>query len=144
MYLVVEDEPMFAELIALALGVEVVVAHSMSKAMALIDRNYVKCVVLDLSLPDSNPSQTMAKIREIKERSRGASVIVLTVSDWPEIKRRSCECGADGFVAKGTGSAFFNELTAKLKEPSSRPCAYRETVERIEQKVAAMTGVGRV
>jgi ActR/RegA family two-component response regulator len=140
-YLIVDDDLLYAQLVADAIGAKGVrIAGSMREAIDMIDRRPPNYVLLDLSLPDSRPERTMALINDIKTRARGATVIVITGYGSSTFKLSAIELGADMFIEKGSGDKFFKELVARLSRGRAGPCASRETVEKIEQTVASMTG----
>lgn len=138
--LIIEDDALFSELVTLTLDArDIMVASTMSQALSMIALRQPDFVVLDLSLPDSNSEHTMSLIREIKRRTKGAIVAVITGDSRPETRRSALESGADHFIEKGNGEKFVRELAARFALAKKQPCANRETVEEIERYVHGMT-----
>ncbi len=96
---------------------------------------------MDLSLPDSVAAETMVKIRELKAKSDGATIVVISADGSDETRSLAKFCGADLFFEKSHGSAFFNELAQAFSAGRDEPCASVELVKQIESLVAKMTGV---
>jgi two-component system, NarL family, response regulator NreC len=55
-------------------------------------------VLIDLSLPEL---QGLEAIREVKRRSVGTKVVVLSLHDSPQSLRAALDAGADGYLLKG-------------------------------------------
>lgn len=99
--LVVDDEKPVRDLIELYLrrhDYEVSVAHSSAEALALLERQRVDLVVLDIGLADEDGLQVLT---ELKARHPNTRVVMLTgmgfVEDLLEEAQRK---GADGYVSK--------------------------------------------
>ncbi|MBI2871949.1 MAG: response regulator transcription factor [Chloroflexi bacterium] len=58
-------------------------------------------VLMDITLPDMNGLEAMAKI---KEAALGTRVVILTMHEDQDYFFRAIQAGADGYVAKGGGS----------------------------------------
>jgi two-component system response regulator NreC len=59
-------------------------------------------VLIDLSLPEL---QGLEAIREVKRRSVGTKVVVLSLHDSPQSLRAALDAGADGYLLKGASRA---------------------------------------
>jgi DNA-binding NarL/FixJ family response regulator len=99
--LIVDDDPIFREAIAVALrkrGYEIVgTASSLSGARAAIAEERPDALLLDVNLPDGDGSSFGADMRSDGSRPR----ILLTSSDPEAVPARLLRrSGATGFVAK--------------------------------------------
>src|SRR5687767_11695600 len=121
--LVVDDDLIFGELVALAAKSEnVLVATSIQEAIAIIDRQPPDYVLLDLTLRDSKPQQTMDLIRELKTRSRGATIIVVTNDSAEETRLKALQRGADLFLVKSGSLEWFQDIVSKMRKLRGGPC----------------------
>ncbi len=135
--LIIEDDDIFLELMRKTLGLRNVrVARTMSEALALIDERSPEVIILDLSLPDSPLEKTLERIKELKTRSKDATLIVIT--GHPDINKLQASAKNDGaFAVLSKDNGFFNSLsdalvsTGKIKVS----CAGEETVMQIERVV---------
>jgi ActR/RegA family two-component response regulator len=137
--LIIEDDIPFLELIRINLKPRKVrFAHTFKDALKLMQELPAEVVILDLSLPDSTPAETIKRIAEIKRISKDVTVIVITGS--PEIYRLHNQAlcnGADFILSKDNG--FFDALAAALIAVGRRwRCASEPTIEKIEHEVRRM------
>ncbi|HET7738312.1 MAG TPA: response regulator [Tepidiformaceae bacterium] len=95
--LVVDDEPGIARMIRLLLtleGVEVRVENDAAKALAFLERERVRVILLDLNMPVMDGRTFFRSLR-----ARGdATPVVLMSAHEPRVASR--ELGADGFLEK--------------------------------------------
>ncbi len=142
--LIIEDDYWFAKLFAEAANTQDVrIAGSMAEALDMLAEKSPNYVLLDLSLPDSPPAQTMDLIRSIKHRAGGATLIVITGDNKPETRVRAIQSGADSFLLKGSGDAFIQDMLERVRHGANprTPCTGREIVEKIEDVVGDMLGL---
>ncbi|HEX2162704.1 MAG TPA: response regulator [Thermoanaerobaculia bacterium] len=101
--LAVEDDPSLAFVLEEALAhtreaeIDATMASSLKEALRRLDHDF-QLVLLDLSLPDSDGLDTLARVRE---RRPEVPVIVLTGNDDPDLARRIGELGVDDYLLKG-------------------------------------------
>ena len=109
--LVVEDEDSIAALVRSYLerdGFRIVWARTGEEALAELERNPVRVVVLDIGLPDIDGFDVCSRIRE---RSR-VPVVMLTARDEEPDRISGLELGADDYVTKPFSP---RELVARVK-----------------------------
>ncbi len=137
--MIIEDDALFAEVLARALGIAtVVIVPTLSEAIKRLPLEKAEAVVLDLSLPDSPPTKTLASIRELRRIAPNASLVVVT--GFPDAGAKSIQSGADAFLEKQMGDTFVRNLRDTLDKlaASPRPTANSEIVDQIEQRVGEM------
>lgn len=108
--LVVEDEPAFAELIALWLdrhGWQPIVARDGLEALRAFDAERPDLVLLDLSLPALDGWTIIERIRATST----VPILVVTARDGEADKVRGLGAGADDYVTKPVS---FPELIARI------------------------------
>ncbi|MBI2395293.1 MAG: response regulator [Deltaproteobacteria bacterium] len=130
--LVVDDSRASLGLIASALrgyGYEVLTAQSGEEALAVLAREPVDCLVVDMMMPGLSGSETCARIR--KDPSlRALPVIILTGrsdGDWTE---EGIDAGADDYVVK---SSDLRGLAARVRGQLRRRRAEQENARIREQ-----------
>jgi len=116
--LLIEDNPADARLIREALrderSIELNHASLLQTGLARIGDGGIDLVLLDLSLPDSEPAHTVAAVREVDP---GLPIIVLSGADGGEVKGHSVATGAqDFFVKGGTDGALLSRAIAHAVE----------------------------
>lgn len=79
-----------------------------------------QAVVLDLQMPVMDGYQAAAQIKAI---CPGCRVIVLTVHDDEEARRKAAEAGVDAFVVKGAPISVLVEALGENKEDSHGTCS---------------------
>ena len=110
--LVVDDEPAIRRFLRTSLtaqGYEIIDAENGHDALALLGRNRVDVIVLDLGLPDMDGVDVLHKIR-----NSGSNIPVIVLSsrtDEPG-KVAALDFGADDYVTKPFG---MDELLARLR-----------------------------
>ena len=116
--LLIEDNPADARLIREALrderSIELNHASLLQTGLARIGDGGIDLVLLDLSLPDSEPAHTVAAVRVVDP---GLPIIVLSGADGGEVKGHSVATGAqDFFVKGGTDGALLSRAIAHAVE----------------------------
>lgn len=114
--LIVDDDQTMALLAAallrsVAKDVEIVGTLAGLWAAMIAAPSHFHVVLLDLQLPDSNPSQTLAAIRSIKTKI--ARVVVMTGAYLPDVEEVVTAAGADACFYKGNAD-FVSWLKTKL------------------------------
>jgi DNA-binding response OmpR family regulator len=143
--LVVEDEDSIASLVRSYLereGFTTVRARSGEEALAELERNPVRVVVLDLGLPGIDGFDVCSRIRE---RSR-VPVVMLTARDEEPDRISGLELGADDYVTKPFSP---RELLARVRAVLRRAETWLEEPElmlgdvvvRREAREAIVAGV---
>jgi DNA-binding response OmpR family regulator len=123
--LVVEDEDSIASLIRSYLerdGFATVRARTGEEALAELERNPIRVVVLDIGLPDMDGFDVCSLIRE---RSR-VPVVMLTARDEEPDRINGLELGADDYVTKPFSP---RELLARVKAVLRRAETWLEEPE---------------
>jgi len=122
--LVVEDEPMVAELLQRVLeaaGNSCILAHDAAAATAALDEHAVDAVTLDLTIPGSHGLVWLEQLAERRpELARSTLIITATQLDPPAIERVA-RCGA-GVLAK---PFTLDALTSAVRSQIERPGAIR-------------------
>lgn len=98
--LVVDDEPVLAELVSMALryeGWEIAIAGDGATAIALARQNPPDVVVLDVMLPDMSGLEVLRKLRE---QIPGLPLLLLTAKDSVEDRIAGLTAGGDDYVTK--------------------------------------------
>ena len=98
--LVVEDEASVAELIAETLiqrGHEARLAVSATHALMLVDTERPDVILLDINLPDSAGTLTLARLRALRP---DVPIIMLTANTDDELARATFRRGAFDYISK--------------------------------------------
>ncbi len=98
--LVVDDEPVLAELVSMALryeGWDIATAGDGASAIALARENPPDVVVLDVMLPDMSGLDVLARLRE---QIPGLPLLLLTAKDSVEDRIAGLTAGGDDYVTK--------------------------------------------
>lgn len=110
--LVIDDEPPIRRLLRTGLstqGYDVLEAADGQSAIAVLGREPIDLVLLDLGLPDMRGHDLL---RVIRERHRDLPVVVLSSRNDEPGKVEALDLGADDYVTKPFGMA---ELLARLR-----------------------------
>jgi two-component system, OmpR family, response regulator len=110
--LVVDDEPVLAELVSMALryeGWEITTAGDGATAIAAARETPPDVVVLDVMLPDMSGLQVLHKLRE---QIPGLPLLLLTAKDSVEDRIAGLTAGGDDYVTKPFS---LEELVARLR-----------------------------
>lgn len=98
--LVVDDEPVLAELVSMALryeGWEISTAGDGASALAVAEHTPPDVVVLDVMLPDMSGLDVL---RELRQRNPGLPLLLLTAKDSVEDRIAGLTAGGDDYVTK--------------------------------------------
>ena len=109
--LVVDDEPMIADIVARylrAAGYHTVVARDGEEALRLSDLHRPDLVVLDVMLPGIDGLEVMSRLR----RRRPAAVLLLTARGEHDDRIAGLRLGADDYLSK---PFFPGELVARVQ-----------------------------
>jgi len=141
--LLIEDNPGDARLIQAMLAqagtqrFEVLTAQRLADGLARIGAGGVDLVVLDLSLPDSDGLDTLARVREAAPRM---PAVVLTGTDDEELGLEAVQVGAQDYLVKGQVNTGL--LTRAFRYAIERKQA-RDRIEQLnadlERRVAERT-----
>ena len=101
--LLVEDDPLFANLVASILQeasaeFDVEYAPRLSTALARIARDHIRLIVADLQLPDSSGPTT---VRFLRGAAPAVPIVVLSGVDDVDVALEAVREGADEYVVKG-------------------------------------------
>jgi diguanylate cyclase (GGDEF)-like protein/PAS domain S-box-containing protein len=102
--LVVEDDPDHAFLVRrqlrdrLQADLDIVPLGSAAEAVSRLGQGDVRCIVLDLSLPDAKGLEAVTMLRGV---APDVPIVVLTGLDNDEVGRQAVELGAQDFLVKG-------------------------------------------
>jgi len=110
--LVVDDEPPIRRFLRTSLtaqGYDVLEAEDGATALALMRRNAVDLVVLDLGLPDMDGHEV---IRALRDSGSSIPIVVLSVRADEAGKVKALDMGADDYVTKPFG---MDELIARVR-----------------------------
>lgn len=118
--LVVEDFDMVREAMELVLDADPEIAligavASAAKARGILAEHTADVVVLDLSLPDLDGD---ALCRQIRRSDPHTQCLLFSGATDENLVRRTRDCGASGYVAKGTA---LRELVQLIKETAMLP-----------------------
>jgi DNA-binding response OmpR family regulator len=123
--LLVEDEENLASLVQAYLereGYSVVAVGSGAEALSALERQPVRLVVLDLTLPDMDGLQVC---RQIRARS-SVPVVMLTARDDEVDRLAGLDVGADDYIGKPFSP---KELVARMRAVLRRAESHREQSE---------------
>jgi DNA-binding response OmpR family regulator len=101
--LIVDDEEAILQPTARyfrALGFTVDTAQGPHEAEALVDRHRYDLAILDLRLTRFGGADGLEVVREIRARSHGTSIVVLTAYISPQLEAEARALGADSVVCK--------------------------------------------
>lgn len=109
--LIVEDEKLLAENINRALereGYIVETVYSFGEACVKIELFEYECILLDITLPDGNGLDLLAKL---KQSNKLGGVIIISAKDSIDDKVAGLNLGADDYLSK---PFHLSELTARV------------------------------
>jgi DNA-binding response OmpR family regulator len=113
--LVVDDDPDWIFILKTILtkeGYEVIGVNSGKECLNKIKEVKPNVVLLDIMMPDINGWEVCRRIKE--DRDTGyIPVSMLSIRDAEEDKKRSIECGADGYLGK---PIKFEEVIRTVRE----------------------------
>lgn len=105
--LLIEDNPGDADWVEEHLSelgtyqVEITRAPRLEEGLRELTSQAFDAVIVDLSLPDASPAQTLAHIRKTRE---SVAILVLSGSEDDQVRREALRSGAQEFLAKGTSA----------------------------------------
>ena len=120
--LVVDDEPVLAELVSMALryeGWDIATAGDGASALALARETPPDVVVLDVMLPDMSGLDVL---HELRQQIPGLPLLLLTAKDSVEDRIAGLTAGGDDYVTKPLS---LEELVARLRGLMRRAGARR-------------------
>ena len=110
--LIVDDEPAIRQVLRVLLGssgFDVAEAATGEEALELMGSVSYDAVLLDMNMPGMGG---MTACREMRRRSPGVPILMLTIRDGQEEKVEAFEAGADDYVTK---PFHLRELTARVR-----------------------------
>jgi PAS domain S-box-containing protein len=153
--LLVEDSPADAHLICAALEKysagrwTVVCVERLSDALAQLSTQAFGIVLLDLSLPDSDGFDTIARVQSADPQ---VPIIVLTGLDNEEFAVKVVQAGAQDYLVKGqmTASAFLRTIRYAIERHRLRQALrasearYRDLFENASDAIFSFTPKGEI
>ncbi len=112
--LIIDDDPIIQKLLEKQLelsGFSTLHAMSGMEALKVLDEQHVDLIILDISMPQMDGFQTLARIRKTVT-GKAMPVIFLSILDRDHLKIKGLELGADDYMVKPFNGA---ELTARIK-----------------------------
>lgn len=140
--LLVDDHLLFREGLALLIAkhfpiLELVEAGTLAQAMAVVSKQPVQLVLLDINLPDS---QGMAGLVRLREAAPQAVVVVLSADESPDTVLAAIDHGAAGYIPKtASASALQGALHTVLAGGVSLPTGMLGSPPRALQGPTAST-----
>ncbi|MCU1601600.1 MAG: response regulator receiver modulated diguanylate cyclase/phosphodiesterase with sensor(s) [Frankiales bacterium] len=133
----VEDDPDHAFLVRRQLRerllpeLDIVQLDTAAAATARLRAGDVRCVVLDLSLPDA---KGLEAVRLVRAAAPGVPVVVLTGLDSDEVGRQAVELGAQDYLVKGQhGADALSRSVVFALERAKRQAAEQRSARVAEQ-----------
>ena len=117
--LVVEDDPLIMDLIAILLereGHEVVRAGTAEEGLEIAGRRPPDLVLMDIALPGID-GLTATRTLKSEERTRGVPVVALTAQAMRADAEAAARAGCDGFIAKPIATREFLQRVAAILGP---------------------------
>ncbi|MBA3029908.1 MAG: response regulator [Proteobacteria bacterium] len=130
--LLVDDEAAFLETLVKRLnkrGLNVLEAHDAKAGLAILNREAVDIVVLDVRMPEMDGIQAL---REIKKINPMIEVIMLTGHASVEVAIQGMELGAFDYLMKPTD---INELVYKLQDAYKKKILHEQKIEKMEREL---------
>jgi len=98
-------------------GHKVVTLTTPQKAIEAVDEEMPQIVLLDIMM---GPVNGLDILKSIKEKYKKIKVVMVTVADDPETRKKAMELGADGFVTKPFTTQYLESVVAAKVEEISR------------------------
>jgi len=154
--LIVDDDPELAGFMKTLLGGRgrrIHLAHTGAEAMALLEKEEISLILLDLILPDTDGRNLLVRIRE-RLATATVPVIVVSVKSGAQVPVECAALGADGFLEKPLSPGALQAMVASKLRAGSGPgrelrrdpltglpnrAAFHEAFERA-QDVARLSG----
>jgi two-component system cell cycle response regulator DivK len=112
--LLIEDNSLLTSLYSAGLkkeGLEVVIVHNGEEGLRVIDEHCPDVVLLDSNMPGLSGIEVLERIRS-NPKTKDLKVIILTISDKPEDKKRVQELGVSDYLMKT--ELHLNEIVKKV------------------------------
>ncbi len=140
--LIIDDDPIIQKLLEKQLELSgFATLHAMSgmEALQILDDQHVDLIILDISMPQMDGFQTLARIRKTAA-GKAMPVIILSILDRDHLKIKGLELGADDYMVKPFNAA---ELTARIKAVLRRKegCHSRQGVVSGDLAVLGITDI---
>jgi DNA-binding NtrC family response regulator len=130
--LVVDDEKDFVEMLSLRLqegGEKVECAYNGKECLAVLEKNDIDVVLLDIKMPGMDGIETL---KVIKKKFPITEVIMLTGHGTTETAVEGMKLGAFDYLLKPSD---FNELYQKLRAARKRKDQHKERIRKAEEKL---------
>ncbi len=125
-FLVIEDEPQFAQILfelAHELHYKCLVAQDAEEGLALVQSLRPDAILLDMRLPDQSGLMVLDHLKE-DPTTRHIPVHVVSAHDYHDYKDKALQMGAIGYIIKPVKrealKAAFNKIEAKLSQKLKR------------------------
>jgi len=142
--LLVEDSPTDVQNIREALAKEMDVpfrlqhAEQLSAALAILSRDPIDVILLDLQLPDI---QGFGSIDRLRRANPGVPVVVLTASDDEGLAVQSLQQGAQDYLVKGYVQVYPNLLRRSVRYAIERKRAEEELQKMNRQNEQLLSSI---
>lgn len=123
---VVDDDPLFAEGLALTLAIDPRIAvsgiaHDGLEALQLCRRKRPSVVLMDIHMPGLDGIETTRQIRDVLS---GIRVVMLTSDDGDAARESSADAGAARFLVKGASLDEVRDVVVSVSgEDAALPAA---------------------
>lgn len=110
--MIVDDNEIMAEMLSLvvtAQGLEILVAHSGSRALDLIAEAKPDLILLDLMMPEMDGFETLRHIRAMPI-GHDIPVIVVTAREEADLEEQVIRAGGKGYIPKPVDTAALMRL----------------------------------
>ncbi|MER3398751.1 MAG: DNA-binding response regulator [Chloroflexota bacterium] len=134
--LVVEDEPLTAEMLAALLqqeGYQVAIGRTGAEALRLARDQDPAVILLDIGLPDLSGVEVCRRLREFS----GAEILMVTARRQETDKVVGLDAGADDYITKPYSPA---ELLARIRAALRRRCRSQAQVRRLGDVMLDLAG----
>ena len=139
--LIVDDADEFLELMLHHLtGHDVRLARSMKEAREMIAASPPGVILLDLTLPDSPSTLTLASIPDLRRLAKDAPIIIVTGD--PDVASLSLAAPSAASVLNKDDGFFAKLSTALVDTGVKTKCAAQRTVEEVECAVKRLVKPG--
>lgn len=133
--LIVDDDPSIRHVVRIGLdGLHVFEAQDGPSALALLYRQPVDVVLLDVMMPGMSGFDVLAHIRS-DEMLTATPVVMLTAKVGERDHLRAFDAGADGYLAKPFD---FDELAQTVTDVAGRSLSERHMVRERERERAEL------
>jgi DNA-binding response OmpR family regulator len=144
--LIVEDDRHLSQLLEMTLRhyrINAICVGTMGEAEQAAKDQDFEMLVFDLSLPDSTPSETLARIKDLKKATPQGKILVMTGYDSIELRSLARLAGAEAFISKTDcpDIPVCVMKAAKIKQQKSL-CFQEPLVDRIEREALTFLAAG--